>query len=219
MINLFAHRGFWNCNYSEQNSIASLKAAHENKFGGIEFDVWFFAENLVLHHEQPVAGKLLPKFSEYFSFGNDFKYWIDFKNLDEANAHKALLLAKKELQRLKIDAKNIYIAPFITNCEGVQKVFDAAKNIFENDLNFAAVIEKQEEIEDVLKFIRKNNIKFLSIFYKLINQDLLKKLENIELFLWTVNDLSEIENLEKFGIKNFITDKITPQIYDESAHK
>lgn len=219
MINLFAHRGFWSDNYSEQNSIASLKAAHDNKFGGIEFDVWFFEENLVLYHDQPIAGKLLPKFGEYFAFGNNFKYWIDFKNLDEANASKVLHLVKKELEHLKIDFKNIYIAPFIANYEVAQKVYDIAKEIFAEKLNFAAVVENEKEVENLLKFLRKNNIKFLSIFYKLINKNLLEKLQGVELFPWTVNDLEQFDILEKQGIKNFITDKITPQIYDERNSK
>lgn len=215
MVNLFAHRGFWSDNYSEQNSIASLKAAHQNKFGGIEFDVWFFEENLVLKHNQPIAGKLLPKFGDYFIFENDFKYWVDFKNLDEANASNVLRLVKSELENLKIDFKNIYIAPFITNYELAQKIYDIAKEIFAEKLNFGAVVENENEVENLLKFLQKNNIKFLSIFYKLIDKKLLEKLQGIELFAWTINDLEQIEILEKQGIKNFITDKITPQIYDK----
>jgi len=214
MINLFAHRGFWSDNYSKQNSIASLKAAHKNKFSGIEFDVWFFEENLVLKHDQPEPQKLLPKFGDYFVFENDFKYWIDFKNLDKANASKVFALVKKELEHLKIDFKNIYIAPFITNYELAQNIYDIAKEIFAEKLNFAAVVENEKEIENLLKFLRKNNIKFLSIFYKLIDENLLEKLSDIELFAWTVNDLEQLDILEKKGIKNFITDKITPQIYD-----
>lgn len=218
MINLFAHRGFWNNEIGAQNSIASLKAAYLKKFDGIEFDVWFLENKLVLKHDHPQALNSLPLFGEYFEFGNDFKYWIDFKNLDEANAYKALTIAKNELQRLKIDAKNIFIAPFITNYLEAQKVFDIAKEIFGSDLNFAAVLENQGEIDNLLKFISKNKIKFLSIFYKLINEDLLKKLENIELFPWTINDLAQLDILEKQGVKNFITDQITPQIYDRQNH-
>ena len=63
------------------------------------------------------------------------------------------------------------------------------------------------------------NIKFLSISHELIDRNLLEKLNNTEFCVWTVNDKERIIYLEKLGIKNFITDKITPQIYEQSTGK
>jgi len=66
---------------------------------------------------------------------------------------------------------------------------------------------------DLKQFLQKNNIKFLSIFHKLLTKDLLNILSGIEIFAWTVNDPARLYELEKLGVENFATDKITPRIY------
>ncbi len=216
-INLFAHRGFWH-EYNEQNTISSLKNAHENNFDGVEFDLWF-CENrgLLLSHDEVKEDEILPNFRKFLQFGNDFKYWIDFKNVNLSNAKKIFEIVKKDVEAAKIDFKNIFIAPFITNYVLANEVLKIAKEVFKKDLNFAAVIENEEEKDELINFAQNENIKFLSISHKLIDEKLIKKLKNVEIFVWTVNDLDRIFYLEKIGIKNFITDKITPQIYDAST--
>jgi glycerophosphoryl diester phosphodiesterase len=216
-VNLFAHRGFWH-EYSQQNSIASLKNAHENNFYGVEFDVWFCEKRgLLLSHDEVAQDEILPNFCNYLQFGNNFKYWIDFKNLDLQNAKKVFEIVKKDVEAAKIDFKNIFIAPFITRQKLIFDIYQIAQEVFKEKLNFAATIEYEEEKAEIIDFICQENIKFLSISHKLIDETIIKKLANISFFAWTVNDLARIIYLEKLGIKNFITDKITPQIYDTNA--
>ena len=90
MKKVFAHRGFTfdennPQNKIEQNSLASLKNAVNHGFKAIEFDIWYFNSQLVLSHDQPNLAnyQTLTKFSEYFIYGNQLDYWLDFKNLDE----------------------------------------------------------------------------------------------------------------------------------------
>lgn len=51
-VNIIAHRGYWDCDGAEQNSIASLKRAGELNVYGSEFDVWITEDDkLVIHHD------------------------------------------------------------------------------------------------------------------------------------------------------------------------
>lgn len=221
MIKLFAHRGFVLENV-QQNSIESLNEAVKENFKAIEFDIWFLNGKLVLKHDQPKIDELanLPVLKNYFYLGNSLEYWMDFKNLDEKNAFEALTLAKVEIAAAKIDLNQIYFAPFITDYKKSAKVFAEIRRVFGDEANLVAVCEKIEKAEDVKnlqEFLAKNNIKFLSIFHKLLDENFVKNLNNIEFFAWTVNDLLRLSELEGLGIKNFATDKITPQIYDKSS--
>jgi glycerophosphoryl diester phosphodiesterase len=213
MIKLFAHRGFWE-SADLQNSISSLKRAYENKFYGIEFDVWFYENQLVLKHDEPKSKKDLPSFAQYLEYDNDFTYWIDFKNLDLANVEKVFSMTKQDLISAKITPKKYYLAPFITDYEIAKNLVKAARKIFGTEVQFAAVVEHQSELEELIEFLKIEKISYLSISHKLINAELLKKLTNVEVFVWTVNDLERLEELKELGIKNFITDSITPQIYE-----
>jgi glycerophosphoryl diester phosphodiesterase len=236
MVKLFAHRGFTFRTYpahhsrdygqvltkAEQNTIASLKNAILAKFRAVEFDIWFFDEKLVLKHDKPEISELnnLPILKDYFIYGNDLEYWLDFKNLDEKNISKVLNLVKEEIDLAKINLEKIYFAPFITEYEKVIKIFSKIRNLFGEKVNLVAVCEElknNEDIEKLKNFLNENNIKFLSIFHKLLNENFVKEFNKIEFFAWTVNDLERVFELEKLGIKNFATDNITPQIYDEKS--
>ncbi len=55
---IVAHRGYWNTEGSAQNSVASLKKAHEIGCWGSEFDVWMTADGVcVLWHDAEIDGK------------------------------------------------------------------------------------------------------------------------------------------------------------------
>ena len=51
-VNIIAHRGYWDCDGAEQNSIASLQRAGELNIYGSECDVWITEDDkLVIHHD------------------------------------------------------------------------------------------------------------------------------------------------------------------------
>ena len=216
MTRLFAHRGFASKNIP-QNSIASLKRAHEFGFRAVEFDVWFLQKKLILKHDHPTEKEIniLPNFRDYFFFGNEFNYWIDFKNLDEKNSENLLKAVKKILDEAAINLDQIYLAPFVTDYKIAEKIFTKIRKIFGEKINLIAVCEELKtaaDVEILRKFLTKNKIKFLSIFHKIIDQKFIKKFSDIEIFAWTVNDLERLKELENLGVRNFATDKIIPDL-------
>lgn len=221
MVRLFAHRGFVKKNIA-QNSIESLNAAYLNNFNAIEFDIWFIEEKLFLNHDKPKKSELknLPQLRDYFSFGNQFYYWLDFKNLDEKNIDRALVLIKKEISTSGLNLKQIYFAPFITDYKISQKILSKIKKYFGDKANLVAVCEELKNFDQIKllkEFVSKSQIKFISINHNLLDKTMVKIFSDIEFFAWTVNDLEVLQNLENIGIKNFATDKITPLIYERKV--
>jgi glycerophosphoryl diester phosphodiesterase len=221
MVRLFSHRGFTSEVFL-QNSIKSLKNAHEFGFRAIEFDIWFLNQKLILKHDAPQKNELetLPDFSDYLIFKNDFIYWLDFKNLDEKNVADALKLVKKKLDKAGVNLDQSYFAPFITDYKIAEKILAEIRKIFGEKVRFIAVCEELENeiaIKNLRNFLTKNNIKFLSIFHKLIDEKFLKLFPDIEIFAWTVNDVKRLQELERLGVANFATDKITPETYEKSS--
>lgn len=214
MTRLFAHRGFAKSK-NLQNTITSLKQAKENAFKAIEFDIWFLEGELFLKHDLPEKTELreLPNFRNYLIFQNELTYWLDFKNLDKFNARKALSLVKNEINQAKIDLHQIYFAPFITDYFLAGEIFSIIRDVFGEESQLVAVCEKFDDLQkinDLRQFLTKNKIKFLSIFHELLNQSFVEKFSDIEVFAWTVNDISRLKELQNLGVKNFATDKILP---------
>lgn len=55
---VIAHRGYWQCEGSAQNSIRALEKANEIKVYGSEFDVHLTVDNIpVVHHDRDMNGK------------------------------------------------------------------------------------------------------------------------------------------------------------------
>ncbi len=214
-MRLFAHRGFAKEKIL-QNTISSLNQAHKKRFKGIEFDIWFLEGELFLKHDRPKKSELktLPKFRDYLSFRNDFYYWLDFKNLDEANVEEVLKIVKTEINQSSIKLDQIYFAPFITNYKLAEKIIAKIRKVFGKKVQLVAVCEELEnflQVKDLRHFITKNEVKFLSIYHQLIDNTFVKIFPDVEIFAWTVNDLKRLRELELIGVKNFATDKILPQ--------
>lgn len=221
MSRLFAHRGFTAGSHPE-NSVASLKESVAQSFSAIEFDIWFVARKLVLKHDQPKENEIeiLPTLSDYLIYKNDLNYWLDFKNLDEENSAKALILAKSEIENADVKLEQIYFAPFITNLEKAEKIFTRIRNIFGPKVKIVAIcdsLKNEKEAQDLRNFLDKNNVKCLSIFHQLLSKNSVQIFSGIELFAWTVNEMPRLKELESLGVANFATDKITPQIYAKSS--
>ncbi len=218
-MRLFAHRGF-TAELHPQNSVASLKEAVAQGFKAIEFDLWFLSRKLVVKHDRPQEGEveILPEIGDFLVYKNDLIYWLDFKNLDAENCAKGLMAAKREIDSAEIKMDQIYFAPYVTDFAIAEKIYAVIRNIFGFKAKIVAVcdsLKSEIDAQNLRKFLDANNIKTLSIFHQLLGKNSLQILSGIEIFAWTVNDLPRLRELESLGVKNFATDKITPQNYEQ----
>ena len=209
MIKIFAHRGYVQNNI-KQNSIASLKNAIKNGFKAIEFDVWWIKNELLLSHDKPNESQLfnLPRFKDYLVYANQINYWIDFKNISEVNILEVLSYVKNDLDSNKINLNQIYFAPYITDYRLAKKISYQFRSFFDKKINFMGVCDHKSQINDIVDMIDIEFIDFVSMDYKLIDQNILKLIDPKKIFAWTVNDINQYNDLMIMGIDNFATDKL-----------
>jgi len=217
-IKIFSHRGFLenNSEIIEQNSVKSLENALKNSFEAIEFDIWFLNNKFILSHDEPQNIESLATIDDYFNYKNELNYWLDFKNLDQNNSKNAIKELKLKVSQYNISKNNLHFAPYNTNYKEAQLILNEIRNEFGIDANFLAICDDVAQKQDLIDFITKNNVKHLSINYKILLQDenfltfLLKN--NIEIFAWTVNDVKNYKLLLDKNIKNFASDINLTQI-------
>ena len=83
---VIAHRGYWKCEGSAQNSIASLTKAAEAKVYGSEFDVQLTKDKeIVVNHDDSIQGIfiILILIESYFTFIDIIHHF----GLDEVSFH------------------------------------------------------------------------------------------------------------------------------------
>ncbi len=201
---IFAHRGLVTKN-SPENSIASLQAAHESGFRAVEFDLWFVNGEILIKHDRP-TDKNLPSLSDYFRFGEEMTYWLDFKNMNEGNAKEIFELVSVEIKKAKIGLEKIFLVPFELNYESAAYFQKRAHEVFGSASQFAAVCEKEENIVELEKFCVREQVRFLSVFHGLIDANFVAKFPHQKIFAWTVNDVKRSRELEALSVENFATD-------------
>lgn len=209
-MKIFAHRGLVTKN-AKENSFESLEEAYKNKFFGIEFDIWFFDNQLYIKHDLPKKEEFesLPKFADFFIHGNKFEYWIDFKNLNENNVVEVCKIMNQAFVDNEINLKQVYFVPFINDLEKALPIYNKIKEIFFEAQIVALCYEiKDFDLLSYRKNLIENDIKFLSIQHELVNENFTKVLHDISLFAWTVNDLKRLQDLELLGVKAIATDVI-----------
>ena len=160
MLKIFAHRGFVGNqdlqNYTQQNSLASLKNAFDSGFRAIEFDIWFCNSQLILSHDQPQLDdyKNLAHFSEFLTYGNELDYWLDFKNLDESNIDKVLELVKSQIDAAKINLEKFFFAPYCIDYDLSKKLFDKFFNVFGSRISMVAIADNHQQISQLFDFVK-----------------------------------------------------------------
>ena len=136
------------------------------------------------------------------------EYWIDFKNLDEKNIDNALKKLKEVLILKEIDLNKVFFAPYISDYILTGKISLKFRNFFAQKINFVGVCDEEAQCQGAVDMIDIGVIDFISINYKLINKDFLKKIQPSKLLAWTVNDVNEINDLYMVGVEKFATDKV-----------
>lgn len=218
MKKIFAHRGYHTGNIAE-NSLKSLDEAVLHGFHGIEIDIHYTEGKLIISHDIPEPDDLeyLPKFHQFLKYKDKMLYWLDFKNLQtlkQDELEDAVKMVSEAIKASDCNLDQFYFAPYVTNLAAAKPIYDKIREVFSEKVKIMAVCDEiePEKYQEFQQNLLNHNIKFLSIKYDLINQDLIESLSGIELFAWTVNDLALMLNLSgKLGVKNFASDTVVPK--------
>ena len=217
-----AHRGYWDCPGSAQNSIVALYKAHEIDVYGSEFDVLITADGVpVVNHDDNIQGhvvektnyedlrdlkikngEILPTMEQYLVHGKANK---ETKLILEIKPHstkeiedKAVKIIVEMVQNMELEEQTEYISFSLNICKEILKTNPNAKVFY-----LRGELSPKE-----IKEIGLTGIDYhYSVFEKnpeWINES---KTLGIRTNAWTVNDETIMKKLISAGIDYITTDK------------
>lgn len=219
---VIAHRGFWDCEGSAQNSIAALQKAAEAKLYGSEFDVLITKDGIpVVNHDADIQGfvieqssyadikelklkngEVIPTLRDYLEEGKrypDLQLILEIKSHKEkANEDRAVATVVAMVAEMGITKQVEYISFSQHICAQLVKLTpDSNIAYLTGDWTPAEVKEKGM-----------NGIDFhYSLFYK--NREWINQAHaaGMTVNVWTVNDEADMRYLIEQKVDFITTDK------------
>ena len=180
------HRGITSKNIKE-NSYHAIKKALKNKESiGVEFDIRLTKDHkIVLSHNSLINLNVIEETIYSDLIKNNYLTTLD-KILD-IDTNKIFLIDIKTNNNYKVFSdilmntinkynKNIYLASF--------------------DKNIIKYIKSKYKKGIITLLYKRNNYDFIITNYKLISNNKIKKIKDKEIFLWTIHNNNELEELK-----------------------
>ncbi len=217
---VIAHRGYWTCEGSAQNSIASIKASAKMKAFGSEFDVLMTKDGtLVVNHDNTINGVDIQKVNyekikdmqlpngetistleEYLTEGKKHK---KLKLIFELKPHYTIDAENRAVQKslaiikeMGLESQTEYISFSINICERFSEQTDSAVSYLGGDLT-------PEQLKS-------RGIDGLDYHHSIIlaNPTWVESAKTIGISTnaWTINDMGIAKSLIEYGIDYITTD-------------
>lgn len=218
---VIAHRGFWDCEGSVENSISSLVNAHKEKVYGSELDVIITADGVpVVHHDDSIQGlrieeadyeqikdlklsngEVLPTFESYlqaFRSLPDMKLVVEIKpHLRIVNEDRAVNAVVYLIQKYQLEERVDYISFSMNICkELVERV------------PYASVAYLNGEVSPAdLKTLGMDMDYHYKVFEKHPTWIQEAKALGVSVNVWTVDREEVMQSLIEQGVDFITTDK------------
>ena len=205
---LWAHRGYHAAGAPE-NSLEALAAAVDLGFGGVELDVFLLPPaQLIVQHDPPTPEQLedgaLRTLEEYLAIKpRDTYLYLDFKNLDAANAAAAAA----------------QLGPLLRRYEAMERTFvestrwDALAALREHlpDVRTLYWITRYRKLDaDSRRELRENTVRSgtgaVSINHRAIDGAFLRDFGHLRIHAFTVNRSERVRTLVDQGVDVVLTD-------------
>ena len=180
------HRGITSKNIKENSYHAIKKALKDKESIGVEFDIRLTKDHkIVLSHNSLINLNAIEETTYGDLIKNNYLTTLD-KVLD-IDTNKIFLIDIKTNNNYKVFGdilmntlnnynKNIYLASF--------------------DKNIIKHIKSKYKKGIITLLYKKNNYDFIITNYKLISNNKIKKIKDKEIFLWTIHNNNELEELK-----------------------
>lgn len=189
------HRGITSKNIKENSYLSIKKALKDKESMGVEFDIRLTKDKkIVLSHNSLISLNVIEETPYSDLIKNNYLTTLD-KILD-IDTNKIFLIDIKTNNNYKVFGdilmntlnnynKNLYLASF--------------------DKNIIKYIKSKYKKGIITLLYRRNNYNFIITNYKLISNNKIKKIKDKEIFLWTIHNNNELEELKnKFSnINNY----------------
>ncbi len=219
---VIAHRGYWDCEGSAQNSIASLQKAQELHIYGAEFDVWMTSDGvLIVNHDATIEGmriddtpyeklkdirlkngEKLPLLEEYLLAGKKdkkTKLILEIKSHNTKDKEDRATAAVVEMvKKTGVKKQTEYIAFSLNVCKELVRLAPKAEVAYLN-----GDLAPQE-----LKALKINGIDYhLNVLQK--NKNWIEEAHKLKMKVnvWTVNKEADMQEMIAAGVDYITTDK------------
>ena len=229
---VIAHRGYWDCEGSAQNSITSLQKAQELRIYGSEFDVWMTSDGvLVLNHDATIEGlkiedtpyaqlkdirlkngEKLPLLEAYFQQGKKDK---KTKLILELKPHST---KEKEDRAIAAIIKMVEKAGIKKQTEYISFSLNICKELRLHDPKAEIAYLNGDMAPKELKALKISGIDYnFSVLRK--NKNWIEEARSLKMTVnvWTVNNETDMQEMIDAGVHYITTDK--PLIAKELTNK
>ena len=219
---VIAHRGYWNCDGSAQNSIASLQKAQELRIYGSEFDVWMTSDGMpVVNHDAAIEGlkiedtpyaqlkdirlknsEKLPLLETYLQQGKKDK---KTKLILELKPHsskeiedRAVVAVVKMVEKIGVKKQTEYISFSLNICRELVRLSPKSEVAYLNG----------DLAPHELKPLKISGIDYhLNVLRK--NKDWIDEAHRLKMTVnvWTVNTETDIQEMIDMGVDFITTDQ------------
>lgn len=219
---VIAHRGYWTCAGSAQNSLASLQAAHRIGVYGSEFDVYITRDGqLVVHHDPEIDGvnienanyldikdktlqngERLPLLKDYLSTGKQCtgtQLILEIKpHLNKEDEDRCVAAVVKMVNELGMTSQVEYISFSRNACQQLaEKAKGAQISYLKSDLS-------PEEARKMGCTGIDYKGRVFAVHPEWIAE---AQKEGMTVNVWTIDDLDEIDRFIKAGVDFITTNK------------
>ena len=219
---VIAHRGYWDCEGSAQNSIASLQKAQKLRIYGSEFDVWMTSDGvLVVNHDATIEGlkiedtpysqlkdirlkngEQLPLLEAYFQQGKKdkkTKLILELKSHDSREKeNKAVAAVVKMAEKYGVKKQTEYISFSLNICKEFMRHNPKANVAYLNG----------DLAPNELKALQINGIDYnFSVLQK--NKHWIDEAHKLKMTVnvWTVNSEADMQEMMAAGVDFITTDQ------------
>lgn len=216
---VWAHRGFHSV--AQENSVASVRAAVAKGFCGAEIDVqWFDDRGLVVAHDEVDENDLLPnaltlaELLDSLPQAPDY-LWLDFKNLNHANAasaarHLNSLIVRHHFEN-RFVVESVSSVPLRILSWHAPEVIPAYWITRPPHLRRTVIYDVR-----ILAAVGLLRLPALSVPQEMFTSRFASIYKHLALFTWTCNNLEEIERARSLGARVVLTDGDFAQLYSNA---
>ena len=218
---VIAHRGYWKCEGSAQNSIASLKKAAEAKVYGSELDVQMTKDGeIVVNHDEDIQGiciidtpfaglkdlkldngEKLPTLDDYLAAGKelpDTRLIVEIKpHKTKETEDKAVEIIVDKVKKMQMEKQVEYISFSMNICEQLVRLAPGAEIAYlKSDVAPKELKEKGITGIDYYVKVLEGKPEWIEEAHRL----------GMKVNVWTVNDMEMVRKMIDLGVDYITTD-------------
>ena len=172
------HRGITSKNIKENSYSAIKKAIKDKESIGVEFDIRLTKDKkIVLSHNSLINLNVIEETNYSELIKNNYLTTLDkILEIDIKTNNNYKVFSDILMNTINKYNKNIYLASF--------------------DKNIIKYIKSKYKKGIITLLYRRNNYNFIITNYKLISNNKIKKIKDKEIFLWTIHNNNELEEIK-----------------------